>query len=1160
MAVCRPELLSYASRTVWCNLLTAISLTLFIRICGAENILCPSSCSCLGSLVDCSRRGLIEIPKDLPFWVEYLELQYNDLTKVEENSFDGIPKLKSLDLSHNQIRSINSTTFRHLRFLEELKMKHNHLSDIPDLGVQRSLTVLSLDHNEIYTVTSTVLKKYENLEVLILDNNKIVDIPIGTFPNGTKLLHLNLNSNRIVNIEEGALDNLTTLNTLKLNKNRLSAIPKNLFKKLFSLKHLELNKNHIQRIEGLTFHGLESLQVLKLKRNRIGQLLDGAFWGLSKIHHLHLDYNNITQVKKAWLYKLSSLRTLSLTYNRISEIEEEGWVFCDHLKDLDMRHNQLHTISKDMFARLSKLHILDLEYNKISYIEEGAFEHLTSLLTLKLNHNEISWTIEDTDGAFSNLTHLSDLGLAHNKIKSIAKRAFVGLHNLQLLDLNGNPLTAIQENAFQNLHALQELKFNTSNLLCDCSLKWLPNWLIISGFSHSVAAHCGHPESLQNRSIFEVSSENFTCDDSPKPYITENPQTLTALKGENTTLVCKAASSWDTPTIFQWRKDSKLLLGGEMENFNKTRKDGITEHASLLHIRNIDDDDEGRYQCVISNRFGTAYSEKAHVTVHVFPVFTKTPVDVVVKSGSTARLECAAMGLPSPEIAWQKDGGDDDFPAARERRMHVMPSDDVFFIVKVKASDTGVYSCTAKNDAGMIVANATLTVLETPNFVKSMEDKETRVGETAVLECMAAGSPKPKLAWMKDDAPLVPTERHFFTADSQLLIIVQTKSSDTGKYVCNMSNTMGSKSDSSYLTVLPSLATKVVMAGAEDDKTTTGIIIISVVCCVVGTSLVWVIIIYKTRKRGEDYVLTKTDETTLPGETPPYHPYPQGVDDYKNSVTHLFLDSNSEHSSRDSGTDSAKQSSDQLLPAEENSGQVLLLPHERTTLSHFRNSVGSMLGQQSNMSEDTVQSNMSEDTVQSSPRATSSQQRRPLLPTFHSHARDKLWRGRPVSATNQAMEDEDRSHKIPGSQPQWPSIKKKRSLSVDHFEANLRQGAIPTPSRSCSTISQECPESERDTAERNLLCGDVPNSVDSWSTCSLKNGTASKDNLNKKASFSLENEDHCISHQPLLNSQSAGHFISSSCTEVQESVATEIVSPLSQARVTHGPTSQVGVA
>lgn len=86
------------------------------------------------------------------------------------------------------------------------------------------------------------------------------------------------------------------------------------------------------------------------------------------------------------------------------------------------------------------------------------------------------------------------------------------------------------------------------------------------------------------------------------------------------------------------------------------------------------------------------------------------PIDLTIRAGSTARLECAAVGHPTPQIAWQKNGGT-DFPAARERRMHVMPEDDVFFIVNAKVGDTGVYSCTAQNSAGSISANATLTVL-----------------------------------------------------------------------------------------------------------------------------------------------------------------------------------------------------------------------------------------------------------------------------------------------------------------------------------------------------------------------------------------------------------------------------------------------------------------
>ena len=100
----------------------------------------------------------------------------------------------------------------------------------------------------------------------------------------------------------------------------------------------------------------------------------------------------------------------------------------------------------------------------------------------------------------------------------------------------------------------------------------------------------------------------------------------------------------------------------------------------------------------------------------VLPSFLKTPHDIAARTGTTARLECAAGGHPTPQIAWQKDGGT-DFPAARERRMHVMPDDDVFFITDVKIEDMGMYSCTAQNSAGSVSANATLTVLGKGNWL-----------------------------------------------------------------------------------------------------------------------------------------------------------------------------------------------------------------------------------------------------------------------------------------------------------------------------------------------------------------------------------------------------------------------------------------------------------
>lgn len=117
----------------------------------------------------------------------------------------------------------------------------------------------------------------------------------------------------------------------------------------------------------------------------------------------------------------------------------------------------------------------------------------------------------------------------------------------------------------------------------------------------------------------------------------------------------------------------------------------------------------GTYQCIAKNHLGTVYSTRANVTVHSFPVFVKTPQNVTVRLGSNAKLECSAKGSPSPEIAFQKDGGE-NFVAAVERRFHVMPNEDAFIITDVKLADKGVYTCSARNEAGEIKAYATVIV------------------------------------------------------------------------------------------------------------------------------------------------------------------------------------------------------------------------------------------------------------------------------------------------------------------------------------------------------------------------------------------------------------------------------------------------------------------
>ncbi|CAG2173269.1 unnamed protein product, partial [Oppiella nova] len=494
-------------------------------------------------------------------------------------------------------------------------------------------------------------------------------------------------------------------------------------------------------------------------------------------------------------------------------------------------------------------------------------------------HNQISWTIEDSSGSFDGLQRLKTLGLAFNHIKAIPKRAFTGLTNLEVLDLHDNPIAAIHDQSFSYFNRLQELRLNSTHLICDCTLKWLPIWLNTSIRRHLniTDAKCKHPKRLLNQSVLVVNSDEFVCEDHLKPYLIDDfkqkaEKPLSALKGDNMTLSCRAASSSPMPMHFQWRKDNHIMNTSVGNLFLETtasvRNGNITEYTGNLLLSDIRDENEGRYQCIATNNFGTVYTHKIKINVHVMPSFTKTPSNVTVKVGNTARLECAASGQPMPEISWQKDGGD-NFPAAMERRMHVMPSDDVFFIVEVKVSDMGLYTCTATNDAGSQTSSTFLNVLEVPTFVRPMSDKEAIVGETAVIECMASGSPKPTLLWSKDGGPIIATERHFFTADNQLLIIVKTKASDEGEYSCEMSNILGTAKESIFLAITQPIGSSddnrpeesfSLNTLFEENGKTIGIIVIAVCICIVFTSFVWVIIIYNTRKRNDSFGHNRTDE------------------------------------------------------------------------------------------------------------------------------------------------------------------------------------------------------------------------------------------------------------------------------------------------------------
>uniref|UniRef100_A0A182Q2D5 Ig-like domain-containing protein n=1 Tax=Anopheles farauti TaxID=69004 RepID=A0A182Q2D5_9DIPT len=791
---------------------------------------CQRQCPCLGNAIDCSKKNLKTL-FPMPRWVDNLDLASNRL-------------------SHETI----SAQLSDLRKLQELSLNNNRLHRLPVLRGVRNLTKLFASNNEIETIDGEALAGLPLLKFLDLSRNAIQEVQYNTFPVKNSLQYLNLNFNKLHTLTKGTFDRLQ------------------------SLKRLEISSNGLEEVQSLTFQNLNQLKSLKLNNNRIPALMDGVFHGLIAIAILELNNNSISSIRKGGFFNLTSLINLGLAHNRIAEIEQSGWEFTPKLISLDLSYNQLESLDRYTFEELTSLQTLNLQGNRISAIGEGTFNETRQLETLYLNGNRISWTIEDMRGPFMGLSRLERLYLNANEIKSVSRNAFLGLKSLTLLEISQNNISSIQNNAFKDTPRLKNLIMNSTNLICDCNLVWFYHWIRERKEVFQIDAECIYPIWLRNRLIRDLHPTNFSCYDSPKPHLIDEPKSQLGIRGTNVSLVCTATSTAADRMTFKWKQDnlelpSKQYTSQQINNENGTL--GTTE----LIIPNIQQSGAGKYQCIITNNYGVVYSAKVKVTVGTYPKFRKTPSDVTVEPGNVARLDCAAMGDPKPQISWEKDGGN-DFPAAKERRMHVLPNEDAFLILNVQLVDMGVYSCTAENPAGIIRANASVVVLETVKASRSITLLEIPIGKASVLECKVSASPKPVIFWLKDGEPIGLTERHFITGEGQLLVIVDTELADAGVYECRFDNELSGDSGSTRLVVIEgpedmhgsvlgdvgygsdegSLEEVVFHAKMFNSWLT---ILITLIVCVVLTSLVWMCCMYRMKKRLRGGMSGCTGETEL---------------------------------------------------------------------------------------------------------------------------------------------------------------------------------------------------------------------------------------------------------------------------------------------------------
>ncbi|XP_033105528.1 hemicentin-1-like isoform X2 [Anneissia japonica] len=251
----------------------------------------------------------------------------------------------------------------------------------------------------------------------------------------------------------------------------------------------------------------------------------------------------------------------------------------------------------------------------------------------------------------------------------------------------------------------------------------------------------------------------------------------------NQTLWLPCAVDSVPSAIFTWYKNGFRITPTTANQLNNNE---------TLWIGEVQLTDNADYICVASNIAGNI-SKTFNVHVWVPPTIVPDERVWTVHEGDAVVLPCIVQGIPTPEVEWQKDGR----AIKRRSQRHTKLDTGSLEIISAIKTDTGTYICSVRNDAGAIQRTIFLDVYVQPVIIDQTQIYDVNADGSITLSCSSSGIPSPQITWMKDGQEIVEaargdTEMRFEVDQSAgTLTINSAVESDTGVYVCTVSNPAG---------------------------------------------------------------------------------------------------------------------------------------------------------------------------------------------------------------------------------------------------------------------------------------------------------------------------------------------------------------------------------
>nr|XP_015202788.1 PREDICTED: contactin-4-like isoform X3 [Lepisosteus oculatus] len=245
-------------------------------------------------------------------------------------------------------------------------------------------------------------------------------------------------------------------------------------------------------------------------------------------------------------------------------------------------------------------------------------------------------------------------------------------------------------------------------------------------------------------------------------------------------LVWECKASGKPKPSYRWLKNGESL---------ESLEERIQVVNGILTITGLALTDSGMYQCIAENKHGEKHTSAELRVMAIAPDFSQNLLkkQTLVREGGEVVIECKPTMSPRGMITWRKGN-----EALQENERISVLEDGSLWISNVTKSDSGSYTCIARNRFGEAGSTGSLSVKDPTVITVPPSSMDVTVGESIVLQCQVLHDPSLdiKFTWFFNGQPInFGSHRGYFekvggqhSAGDIMIRNVQLR--DSGKYTC----------------------------------------------------------------------------------------------------------------------------------------------------------------------------------------------------------------------------------------------------------------------------------------------------------------------------------------------------------------------------------------